>query len=673
MSYTRRLFLSLMTATAASALVPLAGCDGQALSKATTSKGTLVFDNAAWNYDADNDVYWQVGVVYCEEPATEDYESLGIYVPGAYLTGADNGDGTFTCEVNETGTVGEWTAATAPVVIPVNTAGYAAQAAPTGYSYESVSDYLSEGFVYVYAGCRGRNNGTDDDGSLLYSGGAPWGVTDLKAAIRYLRYNASVLPGNMEAVFTFGHSGGGAQSALVGATGDSELYEPYLSAIGAALEDASGASLSDAVAGSMCWCPITCLDEADAAYEWMMGQYASTGTRAEGTWTAALSADLAEAYASYINGLQLQDAEGTVLQLKEATSKQGICVKGTYGEHVLSVIEGSLNNFLADTTFPYTAGGNLMNDGGFGAGLGGNTDGTDGRMGGGRADGELPDGELPDGEVPEDATFGGKGGGGRDGQGKGELPEGEAPDGELPDGEVAEGFKGSAGKGGTGKGGDLAAEQETYETVQDYLDALNEDERWIEYDESTNTARVTSIGAFARHCKEATKDVGAFDDLNRTQSENAVFGNDESDALHFDATMTRLLQENATTYAAFDDWDESLPSAYATDREQLDSLGTAMDVRVSMYNPLYYLLDAYEGVGGSTPAPHWRIRTGITQGDTSLTTEINLALALQQSADVESVDFETVWGQGHTMAERTGSATENFIAWVTECARPQSA
>ena len=27
----------------------------------------------------------------------------------------------------------------------------------------------------------------------------------------------------------------------------------------------------------------------------------------------------------------------------------------------------------------------------------------------------------------------------------------------------------------------------------------------------------------------------------------------------------------------------------------------------------------------------------------------------------------TVWGQGRTMAERTGSSTANFIAWVNEC------
>jgi hypothetical protein len=39
-----------------------------------------------------------------------------------------------------------------------------------------------------------------------------------------------------------------------------------------------------------------------------------------------------------------------------------------------------------------------------------------------------------------------------------------------------------------------------------------------------------------------------------------------------------------------------------------------------------------------------------------------LALALQKYAGVKDVDFETVWGQSHIMAERTGDSTDNFIA-----------
>ena len=68
---------------------------------------------------------------------------------------------------------------------------------------------------------------------------------------------------DVKQIVIFGHSGGGAQSSLRGATGDSELYYPYLESIGAAMTDDSGSAISDAVTGSMCWCPITALDEAD--------------------------------------------------------------------------------------------------------------------------------------------------------------------------------------------------------------------------------------------------------------------------------------------------------------------------------------------------------------------------------------------------------------------------
>lgn len=70
----------------------------------------------------------------------------------------------------------------------VNTPGYAAQSPMTEYS--SVSDYTSAGFIYVHAGCRGRD------------AGAPAGVTDLKAAIRYIRYNEGNIAGDMDRIFT---------------------------------------------------------------------------------------------------------------------------------------------------------------------------------------------------------------------------------------------------------------------------------------------------------------------------------------------------------------------------------------------------------------------------------------------------------------------------------------
>lgn len=625
-SLTRRSFLATLGASATMVGCASAGSsDNESPSSSSDTAGSadvsaLLIDASAWNYDADNDVYYQIGLPYCTNPVATDYESMGVYVPGAYFQATDNGNGTFTCTVNANGAVGDYTASTAPIVLPVNTAGYSAQAAPSEYSAQGITDYLAAGLIYVYAGCRGRDNGENPDGSS-FAGGAPWGVTDLKAAIRCIRLNDASIPGDKSRIFTFGHSGGGAQSALVGATGDSDLYTPYLQSIGAAFRSTDGATLSDATYGAMCWCPITSLDAADAAYEWMMGQYASTGTRAEGSWTALLSSDLADRFASYINTCSLRADDGAVLSLAEGG--EGRYTAGSYYDHLLSVVEESLNNFLSDTSFPYTPSSSFKADGGFGGGSGGAPSGGD----------DL--GERPSG-----------------------APSGEAPSGEAPSGDMAGGPEGSSSS---------SEESVTYADAQAYIDSLNANEQWISYDAASNTATVSSIGAFTRQCKTPTKDVGAFDMLDRSSAENKLFGNAETNALHFDATMAQLIQENADDYAEASGWESSYASDYAEDLTKTDELGTSSDERQNMYNPLYFLCDAYQGYGSSTPAAHWRIRTGIEQGDTSLTTEVNLALALKARRDVSSVDFATVWGQGHTTAERSGTSTENLLAWIASC------
>lgn len=206
----------------------------------------------------------------------------------------------------------------------------------------------------------------------------------------------------------------------------------------------------------------------------------------------------------------------------------------------------------------------------------------------------------------------------------------------------------------------------TYETAQDYIDSLNATTQWVTYDAASNTATITSLADFATYAKTATKDVPAFDDLNRSQAENYVFGNDESDALHFDSGVAELLAANQDEYATYTDWDAAVVEAYATDLQAVDALGNGIEYRMNMYNPMYYLLASYEGYGTSTPATYWRIRTGIEQGDTASTVEVNLALALQAYDGVQAVDFATVWAQGHTTAERSGDSTTNFIAWVNE-------
>lgn len=551
-------------------------------------------DMTKWQYNADDKVYYQIGISYCSNPANESYEKLAVFVPADYFEATDNGDGTYTCSLKSDATVGSYTAATAPIVMPINTPGYSAQKALSDYT--DVSDYTNQGFIYVHAGCRGRDDG------------APAGVTDLKAAIRYIRYNSGVIAGDTESIFTFGMSGGGAQSAIVGATGDSELYNDYLTAIGAV------EGVSDAVAGSMCWCPITNLDTADASYEWMMGTTRSGLSDEE----QQISDKLAQAYASYVNSAGFTDENGNALTLTESSS--GIYQSGSYYDYIKTVIETSLNNFLSDTSFPYDA----------------SSSGSKGGMGGG-----MPSGEKPDGEMSG-------------------APSGEKPDG-APGGNSSDISSASAienvdniTRNNTSSGLSLSG---TYETAQDYIDALNADGEWITYDSSTNKATITSIETFVKALKTASKNLGAFDQLDAGQGENTLFGYADGNGAHFDSTLAAILKGLGSDYA----------SAYETDLAKTDSIGKTAEERLNMYTPLYYLLQSEKGYGTSTVAKYWRIRTGINQSDTALTTEVNLALALENYNGVKDVDFETVWGQGHTEAERTGDRTENFIAWVNAC------
>lgn len=507
----------------------LTGCgDSAKVSKPSIIKTKLSKpDKNKWLYNKQFDIYYQVGIDYCEKPADDKYERLAIFVPGSYMDAKKNSKGTFTCNLNDKKISG-YTSSTAPIVFPIITPAYSSAGALTekeisnfdGF-FDDISTFTSKGFVYVYAGCRGGYEG------------APAGVTDLKAAIRYLRYCDDVIAGSAENIFACGMSGGGAQAAILGASGNSKLYDPYLKAIGAV----KGAS--DAIKGSMNWCPITDLDTANAEYEWMMGCTRPKRSKDK----QAISDNLAKAFAEYINKAGFIDKNGKNLSLTK--SKTGVYQAGTYYEYIKGVIEKSLNNYLKDTDF-------------------------------------------------------------------------------------------------------------IYGTAQDYIDSLNSEGKWIVYDKKTNTAKIDSIASFAKNCKQATDELVAFD---RPEIENKLFGFGKGKGAHFDRILANILTKLKSKYA----------SAYNADLKKTDFVGNNVEKRVQMYTPLYYLMKSRKGYKTSDVAKYWRIRSGIEQVNTSITTEVNLALALQNYEGVKSVDFETVWAKDHTEAERVGDSTSNFIKWVNAC------
>ncbi len=192
-----------------------------------------------------------------------------------------------------------------PVFLKTNVGGYRAGKVSQPSVRDATGFALQKGYVVVVAGSRGSDSRVTTPSGEVYTGRAPAGLVDLKAAVRYLRHNADVLPGNMERIITDGTSAGGAMSSLLGATGNHPAYEPYLQELGAAPE-------RDDIFAAVCFCPITDLDHADMAYEWLYNR-TNRGVRNLTAEEMAVSDQLAAMYPFYLNGLGLETPDGTLL------------------------------------------------------------------------------------------------------------------------------------------------------------------------------------------------------------------------------------------------------------------------------------------------------------------------------------------------------------------------
>jgi len=156
---------------------------------------------------------------------------------------------------------------------------------------------LADGYVIVAPGARGRDNKAADG---TFYGKAPAAIVDLKAAVRYIRHNAGILPGNPDWIISSGCSAGGAYSSLLGASGNSPLYEPYLKQIGAA-------EGKDNIFASGCGSPVIDLDHADTSYEWAFG---ASKTRSGSLADQTVSAQLKAQFTTYEASLNLKGKNG---------------------------------------------------------------------------------------------------------------------------------------------------------------------------------------------------------------------------------------------------------------------------------------------------------------------------------------------------------------------------
>lgn len=297
----------------------------------------------AWELSANGSYYSLKNVVYCTNVINENYQYMNIYVPAAYIDGGEcNG----------------YTAETAPIILENNCMGWNSSTPSSANS-----SYLAEGFVHISVGARSRNaeNGT---------GKMPAPVVDQKAAVRMLRLNADVIPGDEEKIVSLGSSGGGQMSSILGATGNMDNYYPYLYEIGAAgIELVNGeyvSTIDDNIYASMCFCPIVDLDNADLAYAWMRYDAGETGamTMFSGEiqfsdFQLALQDDLAVAFAEYINGLGIVNGDGEVLSFNTGASGEIDARSGSYYDQILENMSNALNAWIAGAGYTESASGEM--------------------------------------------------------------------------------------------------------------------------------------------------------------------------------------------------------------------------------------------------------------------------------------------------------------------------
>lgn len=276
--------------------------------------------------------YYTASAVYCSKPTHASQQSLTLYAPKEYF----NSDGT----LNPNGTLNGFTAKSAPIIYWNSHGSYIGQApfALVGNSTRAtqngwVAELLKKGFVICMVGERGKQS-KNEQGEVIGRGLVA--ISDLKAGVRFLRHNKAVLPGNVERIISVGTSSGGSMSALLGTSGNVHHYDDLLQEMGAVMDE------RDDVYATQAYCPITDLDHADYAYEWLY----HTDNAAMTDFEKALSQKMVLKYASYVNSLNLTDGDVS-LRLSEDGRKEG-----TYFTYLEKKYEEAFSdyaeNFLSD-------------------------------------------------------------------------------------------------------------------------------------------------------------------------------------------------------------------------------------------------------------------------------------------------------------------------------------
>ena len=550
-----------------------------------------------WFFDEKFKCWCLEDVLYTDKATTPKFQRLSIFVPKAYMSAPG--------EINENGEMNGYTAKTVPVIFENNSAGYMQMPhvwleGPRCFAHQ----YLEQGYVYVTVGNRGRES-RDAKGELC--GKSPINLVDLKTAIRFLRHNAKVLPGDYNRMISVGWSAGGAMSALLAVTGNNQNYDSYLEENGAFMDE------SDAVYASQIYCPIIDLEHADLAYEWMFHEDKENEASPAGPagvmnpFQEALSAKLKDKYITYFNSLNLVHPEtGEKMELHENGRS------GSAYDYLMGKLNESATIFLK----------------------------------------KLEKKELPETYSAEDYLTGNY---------EHEVP---APMGKEDEDKKPNIMQGHAGPGvalrDLGDGpkdekmpmeppslGDLVSRPPKGVPFHGFKPPMmmvsgKEKTAWLSWD--GEEAKISNLDSYVLKHRRRMKPCTSFDTLGMDSGENAVFGTKDESYMHFNTAIADAIEELK----------DEFPTEYETYYASFAKAKNDTELKNRMYliNPLNFIGTSEK----SDLAKCCRIRVGACDADTSLSVGMTLALRLAQSG--MPVDYQLVWDKPHCEADYPGEVIE---------------
>lgn len=540
-----------------------------------------------WSLDEKHGTWCLEDILYTPTPTTPKFQRLSIFVPKHLM----NADGSFTEEAKKV-----------PVVFENNSAGYMQMPhvwldGPRCYAQQ----YLDHGLVYVSAGCRGRES-RGANGKRVKG---PCALADLKTAIRFLRHNRDVLPGDWDRIISAGWSAGGAMSVLLAVTGDNKNYLPYLEANGAFMDE------SDAIYAAQIYCPIVDLEHADLAYEWMFQADKTCEDSPAGPaetmtpFKEALSAVLAKRYVEYFNSLNLRHPETGERLTLNADGRSG----NAY-DYLMERLNDSATDYLT----------------------------------------RLEAGKLPEKYSAADYISGNY------------MATAPAPMDAKPDHDPGMHHAGpgmqlppmSEKLPVPPSLGDMVSRLPKgvpfIERKPQFIDVPGSAKPWLAWD--GKKATISDLDTYVLNHRRRMKPCTSFDKLDMDSGENQAFGTPERDYVHYVPEIADAIAELKDRY----------PAEYVKYYEAYASIAddAALAERVRILNPLSFIGTEEK----SKQAKHYRIRVGASDADTSLSVAMTLALKLS-NAKCGTVDYALVWNQPHSEADYEGDVLE----WIDKICR----